>query len=804
MASSQIIDINDPGANADALATALLAAMKLDDTAPLAESFARVLGINADGDPARKVGDPLMRADLIDAPTVTAGISAAVGIDAASGIVLVPSYVLIATWNGVQKDTGTPQNAALQALIAKAEAQGYTHIHFPKGTYTFDNLSTILFGNTHVKMTGDGIGSTIFKWHDNVSLTRQDFFRMSVDDVIYFNLTLEDIEFRGDWGDDGDYTSRSYMFSLDTIGEVRANRCKFAQSRSMGFVATGAASFEVTNCVFQNIYADGARAIGCGYVNISRNAFNCVCDDSIAVHSLDTQAAPLQTQVIVADNIIIDSQGICVLSGKRVSIHHNILVRTHVRAIQVLAVAGPEGASAGLSISIDSNHIDTVFNGNTLQGAGGGGVAYIKVETPPLTQVGGQYPMGPDGSGGIVKPAPYYFSNNIDDTPPAIGTHWINITNNICTRTLEPVAHYTDYGLPTRIGRNGPVTTVAVTAATLGCDEVATRGHIWIVNAAHDMLIRGNQSYGSSMAVFFQHAAVTTEVAWRNVVVNDNLFENFAKAGVYVEGSGFINVKGNLFSGDPLHTHSRRLPNGKWGFVTAIEHAAIWNSAGCFMELRDNTMEHVQGYSGGVASNIHSNDNVARCKPAVAGYDANNIGIGQIGIPGQGGAENFIMVDHDPASATYGNFLNKVRMESTAMPSTGYYFKDWFVRKTYGTIETGGDIELGWLRLTTGTGHVAGTDWQTIHAVAVDRLTGSAVYDPPSLVDGAGATTTVTVTGAALGDYVEGVSFSLDVQGITLTGWVSAANTVSVRFQNETGGTLDLASGTVRAAVKQK
>lgn len=80
-------------------------------------------------------------------------------------------------------------------------------------------------------------------------------------------------------------------------------------------------------------------------------------------------------------------------------------------------------------------------------------------------------------------------------------------------------------------------------------------------------------------------------------------------------------------------------------------------------------------------------------------------------------------------------------------------------------------------------------------------LYGSVVYDPASLVDGAGATTTVTVAGAALGDFAH-VSFSLSLQGILLTAYVSAANTVSVRFQNESGGTLDLASGTLRAYVR--
>ena len=75
---------------------------------------------------------------------------------------------------------------------------------------------------------------------------------------------------------------------------------------------------------------------------------------------------------------------------------------------------------------------------------------------------------------------------------------------------------------------------------------------------------------------------------------------------------------------------------------------------------------------------------------------------------------------------------------------------------------------------------------------------GSAVYDPASLGDAAGATATVTVSGAALGDFAF-CSISLDAQDITITPYVSAPNVVSVRFQNESTGTIDLASLTIRA-----
>lgn len=93
------------------------------------------------------------------------------------------------------------------------------------------------------------------------------------------------------------------------------------------------------------------------------------------------------------------------------------------------------------------------------------------------------------------------------------------------------------------------------------------------------------------------------------------------------------------------------------------------------------------------------------------------------------------------------------------------------------------------------------SDTANIARVNMSPRRGSATYDPANLVDGAGVTTTVTVTGAALGDVAQ-ASFSLDLQGITLTAWVSAANTVSVRFQNETGGAIDLASGTLRATAR--
>ena len=76
-----------------------------------------------------------------------------------------------------------------------------------------------------------------------------------------------------------------------------------------------------------------------------------------------------------------------------------------------------------------------------------------------------------------------------------------------------------------------------------------------------------------------------------------------------------------------------------------------------------------------------------------------------------------------------------------------------------------------------------------------------ATLNADNLVDGAGDTDTVAVPGVALGDMVIGASLGVDLVGLTVTGYVSAANTVSIRFQNESGSTVDLASSTLRLVI---
>ena len=81
-------------------------------------------------------------------------------------------------------------------------------------------------------------------------------------------------------------------------------------------------------------------------------------------------------------------------------------------------------------------------------------------------------------------------------------------------------------------------------------------------------------------------------------------------------------------------------------------------------------------------------------------------------------------------------------------------------------------------------------------------LTGSATLDFPSTLTMLSADLTITVTGAADGDVVSlGVPNAAVNENTSYSAWVSAANTVTVRFNNYSVGTVNPASGSFKVFV---
>lgn len=77
----------------------------------------------------------------------------------------------------------------------------------------------------------------------------------------------------------------------------------------------------------------------------------------------------------------------------------------------------------------------------------------------------------------------------------------------------------------------------------------------------------------------------------------------------------------------------------------------------------------------------------------------------------------------------------------------------------------------------------------------------SATVDPASVASGVTGTDTITVPGVALGDMVICFASSVSEGNMTIRCYVSAADTVTILYANNTAGAVDLASSTFKVLV---
>lgn len=98
-----------------------------------------------------------------------------------------------------------------------------------------------------------------------------------------------------------------------------------------------------------------------------------------------------------------------------------------------------------------------------------------------------------------------------------------------------------------------------------------------------------------------------------------------------------------------------------------------------------------------------------------------------------------------------------------------------------------------------GGGDVTGTQ-VGIHTFAVGMKAETVAWAPGSIAAGSKASKEITVSGAALGDFVLR-SFSLDVADLSLTADVTAEDTVTAVLANLTGAAVNPGSGTLSVLV---
>jgi len=108
-----------------------------------------------------------------------------------------------------------------------------------------------------------------------------------------------------------------------------------------------------------------------------------------------------------------------------------------------------------------------------------------------------------------------------------------------------------------------------------------------------------------------------------------------------------------------------------------------------------------------------------------------------------------------------------------------------------GDLTTGDDLTVTDDASVGGDLSVTGTS--TLNAISVATVT-TDTWNPGSIADGAIESHDVTVTGAAIGDFVLAAA-PVDVVDLVVSVQVTAADTVTITLSNQTSGAVDLDSG---------
>ncbi|TPN26635.1 right-handed parallel beta-helix repeat-containing protein [Mesorhizobium sp. B2-3-3] len=547
--------------------------------------------------------------------------------------------------------------------------------------------------------------------------------------------------------------------------------------------------FSCINGRMYNIAADGVRVRDTPNCYIANNYILRNGDDAIAVHTSDGSATGSREGVIIANNHIVNAGTIKVLGGRVVHVTGNRIELGNIGGISVSnAPTGLEGNYPLRDIVIENNIIldllyvaagvasDAIANAIVISANPAQGQASTHSTKPgryDATAAAWVYPWTYDEVDGDSASAV---------VPPADG---FVIAGNIIKRTRPAVAAFSTYGFGTRLWQ-GVAYDPAITDGNLRSGSAIGGFTGSFVN----VLVIGN--IVECAASGFTLPTPTYELQHENIVLFGNVFRDILNFGVNVTAAFNVDmtIDSNIFDMDPYRANANSNVNGSYAALGLPRGVNIGNARGVRV-TRNKFKNTCLAIQTNLPAQMTVKDNVLIGMPAAVGFSTSNKGIGNVEFAD--GRYVYEIIDADPTSATYGANTNVQQVSATAMPATGTYVQGAFVCNSSPTQASG--IE-GWLRLSTGNAHVLGTDWMIVGG----RLTGTATFDPVSLADGVGVTTTVTVAGAALGDAAV-ASFSLDTQGITITAWVSSANTVSVRFQNESGGVLDIASGTLKATV---
>ena len=689
---------------------------------------------------------------------------------------------------------------AMNKAIAYATVNPGTHILMPDGTWAFTVSTSNGFQiPSFTTVEGEDQAATILTWND----TAGDYLFTAASNTSSTrtaDITFQEFTVKGTWGTAvGSITA----YALGNAPFIPTNtdgltffHITSEYSRGFGISARGSTAVTVHDNHTRYTDSDAINLSQCSDVSVDNNHIEHTDDDSISVHSDIYDTLGVRRNIDIVGNHIVDAQGIDVLAARQANISDNTLDTVRQTVISVTTTTAgstaTEGNSADEAILITGNKATNLLRRDNIDNVNRGANAIV---INGISARAGGYGAAPGenvtATAKVVDPYPEFMGNSQSATVAVAGGHAILVANNMIARTL-PASNgtdsryksWTDFRQGTITSRLGPQN------PTLGETDLENACIALTGGSLRDVLIQGNDCNGMSDGLTISGDANSH---YADIVYRGNNDVDYTGHGILVNTSGRLSLlaENNLFDGDPFQKSTARGANGTW--ANAGGPSGLYKQSGTGVVFRNNTL-----------LNLAMDTNIGTSDPA-GGYlfegntdegDPLNFNSFQTTNKGIGWVHNAgfrqVQLDSDPASATYDTILSVPVPAATAMPTTGKWIQGAYVANSIPTA-TG---PTGWLRLTTGSGNVAGSDWLALCQACGGVLSGLlqpnagiAVATTGLTISPAGALATTQNTqingGAtlAVGAYPQATLTASQGLGTAQCGqrlWVNASSAVTV------------------------
>lgn len=669
---------------------------------------------------------PMMSGGSITGGTISgADISAATAAAVLTGAALrtiaarCSDRITFSDYEGVDPTGARDNSSLITKALGDARAQNKP-LYFPSGNWGYANPVMIQQGDV---VLGDG-PDTRFVYIGNATSSNDE--RIFATPAITQSIAqpengrptiFADFRVSGPWNGTNITTQiMTPLIQVQGLWAVEFRNLVGEFSCNVGFMASFCSSVRFVGCRMEHCARDALNASGSSFIQAILNQIH-HCDDScISAQANTTQVWGIVSNAIIAMNTISDTPGIMMQGAKRTVIQSNVIERPRQYGIKVAFVGAnqQEGETPPLAVRISGNVITDVINRQDIDGLDTE-ASYIAVGSlSPQSGVAAAIPGNPiAGTGIVVLPYSYFNvqkTSGADLTTPVPAAWHVAVSGNTCMRTTDPGANgipYSSLGYGQMFTRNGWLNPTLDATALLQGAGVNVFSYNGGASEMRYLRISDNKLHGMLKSVVFSQgmAVVGGEIAGNECV-------DFSMAAFVLPSPALpmrVRFVDNAVDGDPFfERRGEGATQGTWVSGTNTPSAIIPNGCSGITYERNSHRNIYQVAYGGFPASALVRGNTLHCMPAATGYSTDNEGIAVVPYSSPGYA--YVIETCDPTSASFGTIQNGPVLFATAMPGSGTFVKGQFVWNEAPSVNSG-QIVLGWMRLTTGSGNASGVDW---------------------------------------------------------------------------------------------